>query len=574
MMISVEDMISISRAVELLHNGVDITQLDTLKCYYNPKTKKVQNRISEHIPSKFIIKYDTECTEFLDWMIGDHMIRSDASYKCCFDKGLLADETTVNVTVDLKTLKDVMTALRHKNFAFFSGFHPSLYDEDYNNWLEEQKKSFDDTSLEDAKPMIDNLSNSKIRQNLEVLLTFSGYEEELGNKILSAFDTPETDFEIKGFEKYKIVDRRMYIKIPPYVKNDIELTVPNAGGRLNDLNYLVISRNPYDYYFCSWGSSIQSCFSLNSTCRGWHGIVPMSTSKGHFLVYATTGIPNKANIINGTKWYCPRILFRFWGWLSDKNQLLMDKWYIGTEYSNNSRLCDKLRDYVASLFGYDYSEVAKPCTKYLKYATELGEINSTYNCHWYMDSTKFRDNGDVVFKGISYGSRSFVGNDGFNGNYDLYNAAQQVTKVPETYKYTTSFKVVDGILSVLKLCPITKLPITDSELQSKYAKFFTKPVNSLLVLTFLDGCFKIDTFSSKSSNSYINVRDITDTSESSYKDGNCLYLTPTMSSPKKKFNIKTFKEMITGHAKMSNYDCILVRYIEDDKVTFVKYKGK
>lgn len=568
-MISVEDMLNCCRAIELLHNGVDITQLDTLKQYYNPKTKKLQSRISEHIPNKFIIKLEPAVCEFLDWVIGEYLIRDGTSFKSCFERGLLSDESYINIVIDLKTFKEVMTILKRKNLTTFADIPQKDYDDEYVKMIEEQRKTFDYTNVDDAKPMIEALSNVNIRQNLEVLLALSKYPDELGNKILQAFDTVETDFEIKDFNKYKIIDKRLYIKIPQFVKDDI-----TDKHYMKDFNYLVISRNPYDYYFCSWGSSIQSCFSLNSTCRGWHGIVPMSTAKGSFLVYGTSGVPNKISIINGTKWPCPRILFRFWGWLKPDGTLLSDKWYIGIEFNNaSSDVIDKLKQYVTNLFGYNYKDLLNKAAYLLKYGEEYYKIQKEYNCNWYPDSVR----DDIIeeqfcYRGIGYGLRCFIGKFPLDNNYTIQSEGQKITKISPTFTYTNRYCIIDGILSKTKICPITNLPILETESQSKYAKYFTKPVKELLILTYLDGCYKLDKATSMSNNYSIYVSE--EGNQLSYKDCNKFYLTPQMSSTEKKINIKSFKEMITGCAKTSKYECVLVRYIEDDKVTFVKYKGK
>lgn len=574
-MISVEDMVQICRAVELLQNGVDITAVDNLKQYYNPKTKKLQARLSEHIPAKFVIKFDDASCNFLDWVIGEFVIRNSASYNSCFSEGLQSDETTVNATVTLETLKEIMTVLYRKKFATFSTFRPSSYDPEYEKMMEEQRKNFDDTNLDDAKEMIEALSNGKVRQNLEVLLTLSQYDKALGKEILKAFDTNEIDFELKGFEKYKIVDKRLYIKIPQFAKDDIE-NGTNRSGILKEFNYLVISRNPYDYYFCSWGSSIQSCFSLNSTCRGWHGAIPLSISKGHFLMYGTSGVPNKANIINGTKWYCPRMLFRCWAWLTPDNSLMCDKFYIGTEYNSDMRLCDSLRNYVCNMFGHGLDWFLNSHHIKLKYGKELANIQLKYDCHWYPDSVgRVNDNTEFEYRGMGYGVRSFIGHDNFgDGDFHLCREASRITKVPDTFHYTDQYNIVDGILTGMKKCPITQLPILDTDSQSKYAKYFVKPVTSLIVITYLDGCFKLDTFSERHNTAYFRVSKLDSSGQLSFRNGNEFMFTPQMSSTERRINIKTFKEIITGAAKNSGYDCVLVRYIEDDRVTFVKYKGK
>ena len=53
-------------------------------------------------------------------------------------------------------------------------------------------------------------------------------------------------------------------------------------------------------------------------------MVALSGAKGNYIVYATSGKCNKIPMIQGSKWYVPRMLFRMWGWLDTKGELFVD----------------------------------------------------------------------------------------------------------------------------------------------------------------------------------------------------------------------------------------------------------
>lgn len=560
-MIPLEDMISVMKAVEFLHHGVDITQLDKLDYFYNSKTKKLQEKITDNVED-FVMGFDKSAKDFMEWVLGDYLVRNKRTVSTVSADGLTDDEKAhIGCVLNLETLKQVMTILKRKGWASFSGYKPETYDDEYLEHIEQLKKEWDRFNPAGAKAMVEALSHDEIEPNFHALLTMSSYPEALANKIITTFNS---EFEWQG---HRSIDGRIYIAVAEWEKQALKENV-SAGylKPIDDIKYIVISRNPYDYYFCSYGSNIQSCFSMNSTNFGWYGVVALSAARGNCIVYGTTGKPNQINIINGKKWSVPRMLFRWWGWLDENDDIRFDKPYCGSEFSG---IGSNLAKFVAqTYFGkddYTFScEISKPAK--LKYAKDMLDIYETYHCHFYPDSIK---TSDFRFYGKGYGNRCFVGSCPLRK--DLLYLMKQITVVPATFKYTPLHQIIDGELSALKLCPKTGLPIKSDETTSMYAKYFKDAVSKVLVLTYCDGFFKGDVgyvFQDTSSKTF--VWDL-ECGVNSYRNKDVFNVTKQFSTDI--ININTFKQMITALAKTLNIDAILVRYVEGERVSVVKYKG-
>lgn len=564
-MISVEDLINCCRAAELLYNGVDVSKIDNLKMYFNQKTKQLQEKYSPNV-GKFVLKLEQDTKDYIGWDIGDFMVRDNSTWYTVSESSLAEDEKTVNTSLDADSFKKIMCLLKRKGMAVFSGFAIETYDTDYVEHIKELKKTWnrkDHTGCE----LITELAHDKVEQNLHVLLTLSQYRKELAEQILDKYDNPDKKCEISGYEDYEVIDGRVYIKVAEWEKDILRNGTGdyNMDSEIANIKYIVISQNPYDYYFCSYGANIQSCFSLNSSHGGWYGMVAMSAARGNYIVYGTTDKPNKINIINGKKWSVPRMLFRCWAWLDKDNVLRLDRLYYGNEYANVASL---LRKFIAQYFQYDDDEMnlRRQETK-LKYADEMSKVWKDNHCHFYPDSIKVED---FKFHGVCQGNREFKGSNILRE--PLLNLAHEINEVPAAFKYSERYVVIGGVISSEKTCPKTGLPIKDDETVSPYAKYFKEPVTKVFVATFCDGYFKGDLCFSKriDSGPLLYSSRVGDyTSSDSNPDVLCF----GQQFSTKKLNIKAFKERITGVAKKTTLDAILVRYIEGERVTVVKYRG-
>lgn len=329
-MIQIEDLVSIVKITEFLHNGVDISTIDSWKGYYNPETKKIQSRISDKIPEKFVIKFDKECLELFDWPLSEYVLREGNLIVTKNAEDLTKPELDSALNMTLPILKQTMSAMKQLGLADFAGIKRKDYDEEYYRNFKELVDNWDETSVTGAEQLISKLSLKETQRSFDLLMTLSQYPEQVVKAIYNRYNTPSTSFNIKGLEAYKIIDNRLYISISPEFIEQIRDTFGDVKV-VDELKYLVISRNPYDYFFCSWGSAIQSCFSLNSSCYGWYGMVPYCTTDSHFLMYLTTGKPNQTTLVRGEKINVPRMIMRCWAWLDHKGVLYLDKPYAGKD---------------------------------------------------------------------------------------------------------------------------------------------------------------------------------------------------------------------------------------------------
>jgi hypothetical protein len=260
------------------------------------------------------------------------------------------------------------------------------------------------------------------------------------------------------------------------------------------------------------------------------------------------------------------MLTRSWGWLGENGELFLDRSYTGNSVS---RYESQFRKLIFKYIGNDTQTATLP-TNPLKYAEDMKNWHNKYQFRFYPDSIKVRD---FKYYGVCYGDRCFVGN-GEPFNKTMYNKAQYITEVPKGFKYLPHYEIVDGVITELRVCPITYLPLKPDEVRSKYAKFFKEPVSKLAILTYCDGYYKVDAFNNGDRYRADNILiDMSTNGQPSYKDGG-KYRFYNAFSCDKKVPIKVFKESIAGIISNTDLDTVLVRYIEDDRVTYVKYKGK
>ena len=155
----------------------------------------------------------------------------------------------------------------------------------------------------------------------------------------------------------------------------------------------------------------------------------------------------------------------------------------------------------------------------------------------------------------------------------MFNILQDITSIDKNFTFGSGvYEIVDGVLTIQRRCPRTGLPLKPDEVVSHYAKYFKEDVSKVVVLTYCDGYYKFDTAWVKAENMTRFRFNANNTNQISYRESDGTYYAyPIFSS--KKIAINTFKEQMTGLAKQLNIDAILVRYIEGERVTVVKYRG-
>lgn len=128
--------------------------------------------------------------------------------------------------------------------------------------------------------------------------------------------------------------------------------------------------------------------------------------------------------------------------------------------------------------------------------------------------------------------------------------------------------VVDGTLMNVKVCPVTHLNIDVNETESVYAKLLSRPVDSSLVITFIDGYYKADASSIK----HVTEGSIRYSEAfSTCWESSALELGVDFCRASQRKNIQAVKERLKGFVKTSKYDCVFLRYVNGTKVELFKY---
>lgn len=575
----IEDIKLVCRAIEMAYHGVDISTVTDFSQYYNPVKGKFQSKASPHT-KPITLRLSQEVIDYVDDFCGNCVIRSKpTSAFFCFEDALTDEEKETIVDVSLKIFKETMVILVNNSITSFNGIDPTTYDENYAKRLEESKNI--DYTVTPRLPMMETLSRDAVRQNFEVLLTLFQYPEQVTENMFNQYNHDNTDFEIEVLKDFKIIDNRMYIPLSLF---DIHTFFQNYNNtppmELGLTKYIVISRNPYDYFFSSYGSSIQSCYSLNSDFNGGYGMFTMCTLPGHFLVYGTDGKSNQCAIINGKKWEVPHMTFRSWGWLSKKGNLMCDRFYVGSGGGEEDFLNRFYTPILEKHFKVSKDD-RKDSYTILKYGTEYVKYYETHKLQMYVDSVQMQTNGKFRVYG---GCRTTIGTQKppFRKFIDL---SKTITNVPESFTYCKRFSVVKGTLTPLKLCPVTQLPICEEESTSFYAKFYKEPVKNLTVVTYCDGIVWLTETSlthdiiNKDSGKGVCI--YTKDPVTHYGDlpftehsGKLIRLSRKISSEARPISLTVFKNTLKEVIQVSpGVDNILLRVIEQDRVNYIKYKG-
>lgn len=573
------DIMYTLRAVEFMSHGIDVSSFDNIdmfKGFVNSKTHKYISKLSENV-TDFLIKLDDDCKNILG-ITSDTVLRHDRNYKLIFPDTPAAEEIagkepSIILTKDI--LVETIRVLYNKKFLTYEGVDKFLLDPD----LEERLKKIDAEFKPNAKPtgtILESLSKEKTSHNFGVI-TAAAYHmcPEIKCKMLDYFKDDHKDFNIDTLKDFEVIDDRIYIGISEADRYRISERMNTQYGVTNpdidDFKYIVVSKNLYDYYFCSYGSEFQSCYSTTSTYKGWFGMFPYGTTDGHFIIYGTKDKAIKVGMTSeSNKWEAPYMYFRCWGWASTDNKILLDK-----PYTNRQNLFSVVKDLILS----KYFEIERSTLTNIRSSKECGEIWKTYSLRFYPDSVRVNDQFKFNY---ASGTRDNVGSvKPYYGrckdrDNSLKNELDMIISVSDSFDPYKEYHVTDdGVLVNPKVCPKTHLLIDESETESKYAKYLSCPLEScqkFAVVTYIDGYFKLDTCTNPRPEwtGTFKIQSCTiGASTGSFKDGLCLC--PSFSS-REKLAIKPFKEYLKGNINNSDIDLLLLRYVDGDKVTYIKYK--
>lgn len=549
------DMLTTFKAVEFMFYGLDISQFDydKLKGYYNKRDKTYISRLSPNVED-FVIELDDECKDFLN-LYNNFVVRREKTYECVeADEKPKEPDLTLNKELMIKT----MQTLYKLKIVSYDGVEPELLDPELRDRLAKIDREFVRNAPQSCD-MIDKLKLSATKKYFEIMTAVSyANDKAVLREMLAAYDKVYTSFDIEGFKDYQIYDNRLYI---PLSEADMYRLKSAMGDEwkstYNDLKYIVISKNLYDYYYCSYGSEFQSCYSVTSDYLGWYGMFPFGTFKDHYIIYATKDHAQKTSMdASGSKWVSPYMFWRCWGWVGESGKLLVDK-----TYPHDSRLFASMQQLLLDLGMSLSNEDLRQGKKMRKWFKE-------HPLKMYSDSIKF-DTDKLYFRRGSGSGGVSGAMPYFKQTLNISNLKSVLNKIKEvstSFIPSESFKIIDGKLFNPKRCPMTNLFIDVNDKESFYAKFLIAPVKSFACVTYIDGCVKVDTYTDDddSIRRFINIGGI-----SSIKDsilGTC-FNSPCYYTP-----LKNTKDFLKGNVNKLPFDIILLRVVENDKVTYIKYK--
>ena len=476
-------------------------------------------------------------------------------------KELETDETTPVINISSDIFRDTAKLLKDNGVVSYEGVSPEFLDKNFLKNLEKIKAEWDYKKLIDC-PLRD-LTIEKTDTDFKTLLALVGYPIELAQKIYEHYKVGK-QYPLSAFKGFTWENNRLIIPL-----SDADKYYFSKEGD-EKIEAIVISANPYDFFFCSYGNAFQSCFALNSTGSSYFsGYVPKSITGEAFMIYTTNGKTVDVSMTQGHKMTIPQMHSRCWAYIDTKRHLLIDKPY-GSHiiYKFAGQL---LREKFKAGFYYDTDRATR---KIYGDGKGILELHDKYQLPAYYDSLKFREDrvdfryssGDcgygssrnISFKKV-YGARSFV---------DFASSVKQVS----TIDFSKEHVITDtGTLTVVNRCPVTNFLIDAEETQHPFAKHFPCVSTKSLCITYVDGYFGMTAHSSRHiEDSIIKV----DEGYTPCISNNTLYV-PYFgkSSMCKCTNLKALKEFLKGNINKSLYDVVLLRTLENDKVTFQAFKN-
>lgn len=561
------------RAIEFMKYGIDISSFsdfEEIRGFVNSKTGKYISRLTENVKD-FIFKLEDDAKEFLG-IQSDLVVRHERKYKIAVE-GSEAMEFVRDKQPDITLTKDIivktMQAVYAKKFTTYSGISEELLDPT----LKERLAKIDAEFQRNARPtsdIVEKLSKTNTKRNFGIVTAASYHQyPDVRDMMLNYFNVDKTDFNITTLKDFEIIDDRIYIGVSEADMYRIKAYMENLGQHFDDSNrdlkYIVVSKNLYDYYFCSYGSEFQSCYAVTSPYKGWFGMFPYGTTDGHFIIYGTKDKAIKVGMTNESqKWSAPYMYFRCWGWASTDNKILLDR-----AYTNRQQFFDAVKNVLLKDFFTVDSDSSSTRTRS---GADCTRIFNEYKLKFYPDSVRVDD--DFKFR-LLHGDRENRGRNlpEFAGSYDtsLKNELDLIKSVSDSFNPAKDYFITsEGRLVNPKVCPITRMMIDEEDDKSFYAKFLNYPLEDkqeLLVMTYCDGYIKLD-----AATKYFDDNKVL----TSYKDGRSNFSTDTLAVAPKfsdRFTaIKPVKEFLKGHIDKSPYALAILRVVEGEKNTYIKYK--
>ena len=562
-MLDKTEMMRTFRALEMLYKGQDISKVSLV------------DSIADDTDT-FCMQFEDKAKDFAElrnpfvYRNGKQMyLKSQSSVD---DEGI---DVAFTVTYDM--LVATMNTLRKLQLCAFNNVDEDILDPTIAERMKAIDDSWDYTKAYDCD-IKNKLKISDTDTEVKAMLALCQYPEGLAPKIYDSYKQTR-EFVLKDFKDFEVVDNR--IIIPLSEADKYRMRKYFKGTRVDDrvlsMNALVISKNPVDYFFCSYGNSFQSCYALNSGMYCWYGYLPYVTTDESFIVYATTGEVMKTAVISGQKFHNPQMLWRAWGYATEDGSLCIDKKYRGSENG-----IDKLIEFCCQWMTDKFNVICDrrgQAQKRTLYNSGRGiwGIWEEYGLKFYSDSLKTIDKIKEVY--FFYGCGDSVSPEytpEWKKSFDKFTEwTSTASSVDPLLTLDKPCDIVNGVVTNVNICPITKLKITNGVKQHAYAKYFDKPLQQLAVLTYDKGCVRCDAATREFMSGNIRIDPcVTGYAGCSGFNGGVLYCFGNDTKVNGTIALKSLKEFIKGCINTTPYSAILLKIIEDDKITCQVFKKK
>lgn len=561
-MLDKTEMMRTFRALEMLYKGQDISKVSLVDSI-------------EDDTDTFCMQFEDKAKDFAE-LRNPFVYRNDKQMYLKSRSSVDDEGIDVAFTVTYDMLVATMNTLRKLQLCAFNNVDEDILDPTIAERMNAIDDSWDYTKAYDCD-IKNKLKISDTDTEVKAMLALCQYPEGLAPKIYDSYKQARK-FVLKDFKDFEVVDNRIIIPLSEADKYRMRkyFKGTNVDDRVLSMNALVISKNPVDYFFCSYGNSFQSCYALNSGMYCWYGYLPYVTTDESFIVYATTGEVMKTAVISGQKFHNPQMLWRAWGYATENGSLCIDKKYRGSE-NGIDKLIEFCCEWMTDKFNVicDRRGEGKRRTLYNK-GRGIWDIWEEYGLKFYSDSLVKEDDEEVYFfynQGMSV-SPEYVPE--WKKSFDRFTEwTSTASNVDPLLVLDKPCVIVNGVVTNFNICPITKLKIPNGVKQHAYAKYFDKPLQQLAVLTYDKGCVRCDAATRESMSGNIRIDPyVTGATGCSGFNGGVLYCFGNDTKFNGTIALKSLKEFIKGCINTTSYSAILLKIIEDDKITCQVFKNK
>lgn len=562
-MLGKTEMMRTFRALEMLYKGQDISKVSLV------------DSIADDTDT-FCMQFEDKAKDFAE--LHNPFVYRDGRQIYLKSQSSIDDEDIdVAFTVTYDMLLATMNTLKKLQLCTYADIDEDILDPSIAERIKAIDDSWDYTKAYDCD-IKNKLKMSDTDIEIKTMLALCQYPEGLASKIYDSYKQTR-EFVLKDFKDFEVVDNRIIIPLSEADKYRMRkyFKGTKVDDRVLSMNALVISKNPVDYFFCSYGNSFQSCYALNSDMYCWYGYLPYVTTDESFIVYATTGEVMKTAVIRGQKFHNPQMLWRSWGYATEDGSLCIDKKYRGNE-NGIDKLIEFCCEWMTDKFNVicDRREKAERRTLYNK-GRGIFNIWKDYGLKFYSDSLKKNSDDEEVFFEYNCGSSTQATyKPEWKNRFSKFTYwASTATSTDPSLDLNKPCDIVNGVVTNINICPITKLRIPNGVKQHAYAKYFESPLQQLAVLTYDNGCVRCDvaTQEFRSDNAYIKPSVGAGDGSSGF-NGGTLYCFGKGTSVNGTIALKSLKEFIKGCINTTPYSAILLKIIEDDKITCQVFKKK